>query len=117
MFLRVDPAASAPLAEQIAAQIRGAVARGEVRRGDRLAPARELAAALGVNMHTVLRAYALLRDEELIELRRGRGAIVRRHVDAERTRLEGLARQLVAEAHRLGLGETEVTSMIRRAYS
>ncbi len=48
---------------------------GHIRPGDKLAPARELAASLQVNLHTVLRAYQLLREEGLVDMRRGRGAV------------------------------------------
>ncbi|GAB2917170.1 GntR family transcriptional regulator [Rhodococcus aerolatus] len=112
MLLRVDAGSPTPLAAQIAAQVRGAVARGEVVAGERLPSARELGASLEVNLHTVLRAYAELRDEGLLDLRRGRGAVVRRGVDAERTRLRGLARQFVVEARRQGLDLTEMTALV-----
>lgn len=113
MLVRVDPSASTPLADQIAAEIRGALARGEVLAGERLASARELAGALEVNMHTVLRAYAQLRDDGLIELRRGRGAVVRRGVNAERTHLSQLAREFVQVARRLGIDEEEMITMVK----
>ncbi len=64
---------SALLHEQVAAQIREAIAEGEAKPGDRLPSARHLAAATGVNTNTVLRAVRLLRDEGLLELRQGRG--------------------------------------------
>ena len=113
MLFTVDQASSVALADQIAAQVRGGIARGDVRAGDRLPPARDLAAGLGVNMHTVLRAYARLRDEGVIDLRRGRGAVVRGHVEADRMRLAELARALVVEARRLGLGDADITELIR----
>jgi GntR family transcriptional regulator len=113
MLFSVDPAASTPLATQIAAQVRGAISRGDVRAGQRLPPARDLATALDVNMHTVLRAYGTLRDEGLIELRRGRGAIVRADIDAEQVRLRELARQFVTAAHRLGLHDADMAAIIR----
>lgn len=106
-----------PLADQIAAQVRGAVSRGEVVASERLPSARDLAGALDVNMHTVLRAYAQLRDEGLIELRPGRGAVVRASVDADRARLGELARQFVSAARRLGLGDEEMVAMVREAGS
>jgi GntR family transcriptional regulator len=64
------------LHEQVAAEIRRAIANGEARPGERLPPARDLAAVLGVNTNTVLRALRALRDEGLLEFRRGRGISV-----------------------------------------
>lgn len=61
------------LHDQVAAQIRRAIADGEAKPGDRLPPARDLAAVMHVNTNTVLRALRLLRDEGLLELRQGRG--------------------------------------------
>jgi GntR family transcriptional regulator len=61
------------LHDQVAAQIRRAIADGEAKPGERLPPARDLAAVMHVNTNTVLRALRLLRDEGLLELRQGRG--------------------------------------------
>src|SRR5436853_7816778 len=66
---REDPT---ELYEQVAAEIRRAIADGEAKPGERLPPARDLAAVLEVNTNTVLRALRLLRDEGLLEFRRGR---------------------------------------------
>ena len=69
----IDPSSLVPLHEQVAAAIRRAIADDEARPGERLPPARDLAAVLGVNANTVLRALRTLRDEGLLEFRRGRG--------------------------------------------
>lgn len=114
MLIRVDPAAGTPLAEQIAAQVRGAIAGEVLRSGDRLAPARELAEALEVNMHTVLRAYGQLRDEGLLELRPGRGATVCGSGSRDRARLVAAARSLLYEARRLGWTTDQVVDEVRR---
>jgi GntR family transcriptional regulator len=62
--------------EQVAAEIRRAIADGQAKPGKRLPPAKDLAAVLGVNTNTVLRSLRLLRDEDLLEFRRGRGTSV-----------------------------------------
>ena len=76
MLLRLDPASDAPLFAQVAASVRADAAAGRLKPGDRLPSARDVAGALGVNLHTVLRAYQELRDEGLVDMRRGRGAVV-----------------------------------------
>ena len=114
MLFRVDPGSSVPLGDQIAAQVRGAIADGTVNAGERLPAARVLADSLGVNVHTVLRGYQRLREDGLIELRRGRGAVV---VDGAgspgRARLLERVADLVTEARELGLSEDEVLSLVR----
>jgi GntR family transcriptional regulator len=74
--VKVDHGDSAHLHEQVAAEIRRAIAEGEAKPGERLPPAMDLAAVLGVNRNTVLRALRVLRDEGLLEFRRGRGITV-----------------------------------------
>ena len=64
------------LHEQVAAEIRRAIADGEAKPGERLPPAKDLAAVLGVNTNTVLRAVRQLRDEGLLDFRRGRAVTV-----------------------------------------
>jgi GntR family transcriptional regulator len=113
MLIRLEASSPASFAEQIAAQVRLGVARGEISRGERLPSARELAASLGVNMHTVLRAYDALRDAGVIDLRRGRGAVV---VGGDRPALSSLMEQtaaLVTRAKALGVSPAELSSVIR----
>ena len=111
MLIRIDPRSDFPLYAQIAAQIRRSIAEGKVRVRERLPPARELAASLDVNMHTVLRAYEQLRQEGLLEIRRGRGVVVVGGAGA-RGRLVELARALVSEARRQGLAPGELKVLL-----
>ena len=74
--VKVDRSESTELHEQVAAELRRAIADGEAKPGERLPPARDLAAVLGINTNTVLRALRQLRDEGLLEFRRGRGITV-----------------------------------------
>jgi GntR family transcriptional regulator len=76
MRVKVDRQERTDLHEQVAAEIRRAIAEGEAQPGERLPPARDLAAILGVNKNTALRALRTLRDEGLLEFRRGRGITV-----------------------------------------
>lgn len=75
--------------------------------------ARELAASLDVNMHTVLRAYQDLRDEGVLELRRGRGAVVRAGADP-RAALYDPIDDLLATADRLGVGTDHLIALLRQ---
>ena len=115
MLLRIDSASPVPLFEQLVAGVREQVMGGELAAGERLPAGRELAASLEVNVHTVLRAYQVLRDEGFIELRRGRGAVV-----ADRARdyaqLTTDIDRVVAEAKRLDLSVGALGALIRRAY-
>ncbi|MGI5216569.1 GntR family transcriptional regulator [Nocardia sp. CA-290969] len=115
MLIRVDPARPEPLADQIAACVRRAIADGEAPPGERLPGARDLAASLDVSIHTVLAGYQRLRDEGLIELRRGRGATVRAGTPAGRAAVVDLAGRLVAAARHIGLDEDELIAIVRTA--
>lgn len=116
MLFRVDPSSPQPLFEQLAASIRSSVGRGAVTAGERLPSAREVADALEINVHTVLRAYQALREEGLIDLRRGRGAVVTEKATTYSS--VGLAiPELVAEARRRGLTAAALIALVREEYS
>jgi GntR family transcriptional regulator len=117
MLLRIDPSSPVSLADQIAAGARRAIADGKVRANEHLPPARELASGLGVNLHTVLRAYAILRDEGLIDLRRGRGAVVSPGARPGHAELATKINDVVRDARRLGLSSQEVAGLLRKAFS
>jgi GntR family transcriptional regulator len=72
----LDPNDPSPLHQQVGGLVRRAIADGEIGPGERLPPARDLATVIGVNSNTVLRALRNLRDEGLLEFRRGRGITV-----------------------------------------
>ncbi|MEW1975349.1 MULTISPECIES: GntR family transcriptional regulator [Microbacterium] len=106
MLIRIDAESSRPLFEQVASSVRGDILAGRLVPGDRLPSAREVAEALDINLHTVLRAYQQLRDEALIDLRRGRGAVV----SASAAPLAELASDVSALVHRAAtLGITPAT--------
>jgi GntR family transcriptional regulator len=108
--LRVDREDPLELHEQVAAEIRRAIADGEAGPGERLPPARDLAAVLGVNTNTVLRALRILREEGLLEFRRGRGVTVAG--TAERGAVVARAKDLVQFARRQGYRREELLELI-----
>lgn len=112
-MLEIDPSSGVPLHEQVAAAIRRAIADGEALPGERLPPARDLADVLEVNANTVLRALRTLRDEGLLEFRRGRGVTVS-GAAPDRTVVIDKARELVALARTYGYGIDELAQIMRQ---
>src|SRR6187397_2030347 len=108
--VKVDKNAPTDLYQQAAAEIRRAIADGEAKPGERLPPAEDLAAVLDVNTNTVLRALRLLRDEGLLEFRRGRGISVAG--TPERGAVVQRARELVDFARQNGYRVDEVVEII-----
>lgn len=77
LAITVDLDATTPVYRQIADEIRGLIARRELVDGAALPSVRRLGNAIGVNQNTVAKAYRILSDEGLVELRHGAGARVR----------------------------------------
>jgi len=111
MLIRIDPGDPRPLYEQIELQVRAAIGDEALTAGERLPPARELADDIGVNVHTVLRAYGSLRDAGLIELRPRRGAVVSAG-SPPRQQLAAMARGLIEQAREHGLSSAEIVDLI-----
>jgi GntR family transcriptional regulator len=108
--VKVDREELTELHVQVAAEIRRAIADGEAGPSERLPPAKDLAAVLGVNTNTVLRAFRALRDEGLLEFRRGRGVTVAG--TPERGAVVARARELVRFAREQGYRTDELVRMI-----
>jgi GntR family transcriptional regulator len=112
MLRGIDRGGPLPLHEQVAAELRRAIADGEAGPGDRLPPARDLAAVLGVNSNTVLRALRMLRDEGLLEFRRGKSVTVAG--TPEEGAVLARARELLQFARQNGYRPEELIRMIER---
>ena len=108
--VKVDRDEPTDLHEQVAGEIRRAIAEGEAKPGERLPPARDLAAELRVNRNTVLRALRQLRDEGLLEFRRGRGITVAATPDHGAVVVG--ARELVRLARKHGYRRDELIRII-----
>jgi GntR family transcriptional regulator len=98
------------LHDQVAAEIRRAIAEGEAGPGERLPLAKDIAAVLGVNKNTVLRAMHILRDEGLVEFGRGSGITVTG--TAQKGVVLQHVRELVEFARQQGYRRESVIAMI-----
>ena len=108
--VQVDRTESIPLHDQVAGEIRRAIAEGEAGPGERLPLAKDLAAVLGVNKNTVLRALHILRDEGLLDFQRGRGITVAG--SAERGAVVHRIRDLIEYCRKQGYRRDEVIRII-----
>ena len=108
--VKVDRSDTMALHDQVAAEIRRAIAEGEAGPGERLPLAKDIAAVLGVNKNTVLRALHILRDEGLLEFTRGRGITV--SGTPQQSVVMSRVRELVDFARQHGYRRDEVIDMI-----
>lgn len=84
MIVSIDECSSEPLYKQIHDQIIAGIATGELEPGMSLPSVRSLASDLGINLHTVNKAYAVLRDEGYVQMRGRAGAVISEPSDASR---------------------------------
>jgi GntR family transcriptional regulator len=108
--VNIDRSEPLALHDQVAAEIRRAIAEGEAGPGDRLPLAKDIAAVLGVNKNTVLRALHLLRDEGLLEFKQGRGITV--SGTPQKGAVLARVHDLVEFARRHGYRREDVVQMI-----
>jgi len=112
MLIRIEAEGPRPLYDQVAASVRADILSGALVPGDRLPPARDVAGALDINQHTVLHAYQRLRDEGLVDLRRGRGAVVAASAAPLAELAQGID-DLVRRAAALGVSAETLAEVVR----
>jgi GntR family transcriptional regulator len=119
MAFHVDTASRLPIYQQLAHQIREAMARGELQPEEGLPSVRQLSRDLVVNPNTVARAYTELEREGLLVSRPGRGIFVAQPRNEltrparDRRLTEQLDRWLTHAVH-LGYSAEEVLALVAR---
>ena len=101
MIIKIDFNSDEAIYMQLRNQIIMGIAQDEIKDGESLPSVRQLADELGVNMHTVNNAYALLREDGYLKLDRRKGAVVCISLDSKPRHLEMMnvnIRMMVAEA-------------------
>lgn len=76
LWIHISPGSSKPIYIQVVEQISEAIAKSELKCGDRLPPVRKLAAELVINPNTVARAYTILERSGLVSTKIGSGTFV-----------------------------------------
>ncbi|WLV25019.1 GntR family transcriptional regulator [Aciduricibacillus chroicocephali] len=122
MFIEINFEAEQPIYSQIVHQIIGGIARNDLSAGESLPSVRALAADIGVNLHTVNKAYQQLKQDGYIIIHRRKGVTV--HPDgppiADEAFIESLKAELmpkVAEAACRNLQQEELMEIVRDIYN
>ncbi|WP_318614283.1 GntR family transcriptional regulator [Sporosarcina sp. YIM B06819] len=116
MFIQIEPSSDIPIYTQLANQLIELIARGELSGGDALPSVRSLAADLGMNMHTVNKAYHTLEKKGIIAIVPKSGAIINPPVqagiqDSHRARIVEELKPILAEAIVLGMGKEDLVTL------
>lgn len=118
MIIEIDLNSEEAIYIQLRNQIIMGIATARYREGDSLPSVRALAEEIGINMHTVNKAYAVLRQEGILTLDRRNGAVISLNAD----KLYALAetdkelRILLAKAFCMGISKEEIHAMIDEIY-
>ena len=119
MLIEIDFSSDEAIYQQLCDQIILGIATSRLTDGEVLPSVRQMADEIGINMHTVNKAYTILRQEGFVKVDRRRGAFI--SVD-EKNRERALAimekemRVLLAEARCRGLSRNEMLLLVNRIY-
>ena len=119
MIIHIDFNSSEAIYMQLRNQIVIGIAQDKIKHGESLPSVRQLAEELGVNMHTVNKAYAILKDDGYLTLDRRRGAVVSVSMDTRPKSMETMnlgMRMMVAEAICKDISLAEMHQIITDMY-
>lgn len=94
MLIQIDMHSEVPIYRQLKTAIIRGILTGELKQGERLPSVRQLGCDLGVNLHTVNKAYNLLKEEGYILVHRNQGAIIAAPPNASKEDLTDFAKAL-----------------------
>lgn len=119
MLIEIDFSSDEAIYQQLCNQIILGIATSRISDGEILPSVRQMADDIGINMHTVNKAYTVLRQEGFVKVDRRKGAFV--SVDAENREralqmVEKDLRVLLAEARCRGLSRTDIQGLVNRIY-
>lgn len=118
LIIEIDFNSDEALYLQLRNQIIMGIATARFREGDSLPSVRQLADAIGINMHTVNKAYTVLKQEGYVKVDRRKGAVIAIDIDRMRT-LEELKRELqviLAKSSCKNISKEEIHELIDEIY-
>ena len=118
MYIKIDFDSDEAIYLQIRNQIIIGIANRKIKLGDALPSLRKMADEVGINMHTVNKAYSLLRSEGFLSLDRRYGAVVKINIDKTQDRVEiyNAINLILAKAFCKNIGREEIHTLIDRLY-
>ena len=118
MLIEIDFNSDEAIYVQLQNQIIMGIAMNLIQEGDSLPSVRQLANTVGINMHTVNKAYSILRQEGFIQLDRRKGAVIAIDMDKARALLEmkDQLRVLLARGRCKNISEEEVHALVNEIY-
>lgn len=122
VYINLDFESKEPIYTQLVHQIIAGIAKKDIRPGERLPSVRSLAADIGINLHTVNKAYQQLKQEGFILIHRQKGVVVNPEGvlpadDAYKKTLQATLHPLVAESVCRGMSEAEFLQLCRQVFS
>ena len=118
MLIEIDFNSSEAIYVQLQNQIIMGIATDMIREGDTLPSVRQLADTVGINMHTVNKAYTVLKQEGFVKVDRRRGAVIA--IDADRIsdleQMRESLRVILARASCRNISREEVHALIDEIY-
>ena len=120
MWVRIDNASTVPVFQQLAEQIRAAIARGTLRPGEALPSIRQMATEALLNPNTVAKTYRDLERESILRTQRGLGVFVADTAPElchgeRRVAIRRQVENVIAEGRRAGLSTAELETLCREA--
>lgn len=118
MFIEIDFNSSEALYIQLRNQIIMGIATSTIREGDTLPSVRQLAENIGINMHTVNKAYSVLKQEGFLQLDRRKGAVITIDVNKLQAveEMREQLRVLLAKASCQNISREEVHQLVDEIY-
>lgn len=121
MYIALDLESEEPIYSQLRNQVVAGIARGELKPGEALPSVRSLAADIGINFHTVNKAYQLLKQEGFILIHRQKGVVINPEGpppadETYRSTLGTHLKPIVAEAACRGLTKEEFFKLCNQLF-